>query len=847
MATRVTTMEVVDQSPEEYFRQHAAAALLHNSDDESADDNAHSNNSKEEAWSEIEDNSGAEDDSAVLRRKRVLRHGRERLTEMKERFNAAKKRLVEARKSQLDLEMSQLRDGTHPQYKEYMDQIDARWNDRLDKIKEKMEYSRNLAQLNFDSSKRSAANTFIASRAELRHAMILQRKKKMWALADRLRGLERLREAIIDIAYPQSNVNGPAVPIKGIMASPESSHLLDLPDTYMDKADQDADISAAYGIHTLLNYDDVVYDDAMQGLAINNGAAGADMQVPGYHSGEMNASQHGSEDVIVVNGAAAYGGVDILQDYQQQQPQQQQQQQQAYLSHQTISEAPHMAYNASGSRHDSVTAPAATASTNNASSIAAAPHTYSMSAAGMNNPGVAQTHYNDPSYQKPHYYDTGSYKASASSANISDMQHKPAVEADAAAAAAAAASGYTYGGNGGNVGVSSKRQHAYSNGRADDYHTASGYYDGGAAAGSSGAAPVPASNGYTGAREGAAYDYDGNAQPKRQRVAQQSTNWSGSPPHYHQQPQQYAYQQESREWQEPSAPGFSKNGYQATDPESAPPPYSYNRHEEQHHRIYKGTSGDGAGASAAAYQSQYHSQGQVPRDDQYPYHYSQTNPDYHRQGASSAYYGSQKYEYPSESSAYYHQQQQQQQQRYYQAQDGGYYQAPSHYQQQAQPSAGRVSGGAPVASHQTDAYYQGSSHHYSQQQQPLPASGSFAAQPYHSHHHSHHASNSSYSGLDAGISMPAPSSSSTWDDYYSQQAKTNGSRAQQPHYPSSHSYQQQQHARQDGIPEYGGDPNGYYRNSQQAHSMQHPQQPQSQGQPQHPGGGASAYHRRQLI
>ncbi|KAJ2384246.1 hypothetical protein GGI05_005067, partial [Coemansia sp. RSA 2603] len=84
-------MEVVDQSPEEYFRQYAAAALLHNSDDESADDNAHSNNSKEDAWSEIEDTSGAEDDPAVLKRKRVLRHGRERLTEMKERFNAAKK------------------------------------------------------------------------------------------------------------------------------------------------------------------------------------------------------------------------------------------------------------------------------------------------------------------------------------------------------------------------------------------------------------------------------------------------------------------------------------------------------------------------------------------------------------------------------------------------------------------------------------------------------------------------------------------------------------------------------------------------------------------------------------
>ncbi|KAJ2384095.1 hypothetical protein GGI05_005109, partial [Coemansia sp. RSA 2603] len=443
------------------------------------------------------------------------------------------------------------------------------------------------------------------------------------------------------------------------------------------RADEDADISAAYGIPALLNYEDAMYGDGIQGLAADSIATGADMQVPGYHGSEMIANHHGSDDVVVVNGTAVYEGGDFSQEYQQQQ----QQQQQTYLGHQTISEAPHMAYNASGSRHDSVTAPtatisaaAATASTNNGPSVAAAPHTYSMSAAGMNNPNGAQTHYNDTSYQKPHYYDAGTYKASASSGNIADMQHKSAANVDTAA-------GYPYGGN---SGAGSKRQRAYGDGRADDYHASSGYYEGSTAAGGSAAPPVPASNGYPAARENVAYDYEGNAPAKRQRVVQPSTTWPGSPSQYQQQSQQYAYQQESQEWQEQHAPGFGKNGYQATDPESALPPHGYGRHEEQHHRIYKGASGDSMGAAPATHQSQYHSQGQLPRDNQQPYHYGQPNPDYHRPGASSAYYDSQKYDYPTDSAAYYHQQQMQQ--RFYQAQENMYYQAPSHYQQQAQPS-----------------------------------------------------------------------------------------------------------------------------------------------------------------
>ncbi|KAJ2303104.1 hypothetical protein IWW54_005831, partial [Coemansia sp. RSA 2705] len=90
----------VDQSPEEYFRQHAAAALLRSDADDAADDPKGNpvilatprpvDARAMESWSEIEDASGAEDDSSVTKKKRILRYGRQRLSEMRERFNAAK-------------------------------------------------------------------------------------------------------------------------------------------------------------------------------------------------------------------------------------------------------------------------------------------------------------------------------------------------------------------------------------------------------------------------------------------------------------------------------------------------------------------------------------------------------------------------------------------------------------------------------------------------------------------------------------------------------------------------------------------------------------------------------------
>ncbi|KAJ1802399.1 hypothetical protein LPJ56_007212, partial [Coemansia sp. RSA 2599] len=247
---------------------------------------------------------------------------------------------------QLDLEMSQLKNGTHPQYREFVDQVDARWTDRLEKIKQKMEFNRDLARLKLESSQRAATNTYIASRGELRRAMILRRKKQMWALADDLRNLERIREAIIGIACPLSNTAGPAEPVKGLMAPAHSSHLLSLPDTHLAEADEDADVSAICGIPALLNYDGDLVDteDSSQTL-IPTAADGMDIRVPVSRPGY---AQKGIEESAVGNGdmagmakmapaAAGYEGISASsQDYHQQ----------AYAGHRITSDASHMAYNA---------------------------------------------------------------------------------------------------------------------------------------------------------------------------------------------------------------------------------------------------------------------------------------------------------------------------------------------------------------------------------------------------------------------------------------------------------------------------------------------------------------------
>ncbi|KAJ2647007.1 hypothetical protein IWW42_004961 [Coemansia sp. RSA 1085] len=259
----------IDQSPEEYFRQHAAAALLR-SDPDAADDSKGKYNPcfysavQVQSWSEIEDTSGTEDDPTVIKKKRILRHGRKRLSEMRERFNAAKAKLFEEKKSQLDEEWAQLQNGTHPQYLELIGQIDARWTDRLARIDLKLSCNRDLAINNLEATQKTALSTFAASRSELRQRMIHRRKRRLWALADELRGLERVSDAIANIACPLSS-QGTDGPIRGTLAS-DSEHLVELPDTRLSKVDEDSDVAAIRGIPALLNNPDSAGDtEAGQG------------------------------------------------------------------------------------------------------------------------------------------------------------------------------------------------------------------------------------------------------------------------------------------------------------------------------------------------------------------------------------------------------------------------------------------------------------------------------------------------------------------------------------------------------------------------------------------------------
>ncbi|KAJ2702318.1 hypothetical protein FB645_004322 [Coemansia sp. IMI 203386] len=814
----------VSLSPEEYFRQHAAS-LLHSGED-SADDGNNSNS--KEAWSDIDDNSATEDDEAVIKRKRILRHGRKRLSEMRERFNASKKRLFEARKQQLDLEMSQLKSGTHPQYREFMEQVDAWWTGRLEKIKQKMDCNRDVAQLKLESSQRSARNTYIASRGELRRAMILRRKKQMWGLADDLRNLERIREAIIGIACPLSNAAGPVEPVKGSAAPAHSSHLLSLPDTHLSKVDEDADVSAICGIPALLNYSEsdlVDTEDSGQTL-ISTAADGMDIRVPGSRPGyasqigdEAGSAAYGdgyqgAEEGVASNGditgaatmaavaAAGYGAASASQDYQK-----------AYADHRTISDASHMAYNASMPHQESMTATAnssapagATATSANANMRGAAAPTaiyHSSSTAAANQPADS---YGEP-YEK-HYYANGDYAAASSSAKIADLVHNAAAEPGAAA--------YAYGS------PRKQQQHAHTNGHAED-HRMAGYSD--------------VQGGHGVKREMPVVDYEGSASGKRHRVVQPSATWS-EPSHYqHPQPQQYPSYQGAQEWQEaPVAGASSKPRYHPAEADPAMASYAYDRNDyyNKHHLSVNETG------AAGSYRPQYSppqpaeqplSQSQAQQQQQ-PYHYSQQQvQDYRRPGVSSSTYygGAQKYEYAQEPSAYYHQQANP-----YHGQDSGYYQGSSHYAHAHSGSAVATAG-----ARQTEGYYQSSHHQYGQQQQ-RQAAGSYAGQVPNDYQHQQqqhqYASNSSYSGLDTGISMPAPSSSSAWGDYYSQQQ-------QQQHYQGSHGYRQQPHA----YDSRGRDPNGYYANGSQ------PPPPQTHAM--HPGNATAAtatatattYHRRQVT
>ncbi|KAJ2337894.1 hypothetical protein GGH92_007408, partial [Coemansia sp. RSA 2673] len=261
----------VDLSPEEYFRHQAATALLHNNEDVIDD--------VKEAWSDIDDASGAEEDVVVLKKKRILRHGRNRLADMQERFNTGKSRLYDARQQQLDLELAQLQDGTHPRYREIVDQVDARWSDRLAKIEQKMESSCTFAETKLVSSQTAATNTFVAGQGELRRAMIYRRNKNLWTLNEELLNFKRIRHAIANIACPVL----PAQHLKPVAAGRYSRHLLDVSSVPPPPAENDTDISVICSIPSLLNHADTdvpLPDDAAAVVLSPALADVADTRVP---------------------------------------------------------------------------------------------------------------------------------------------------------------------------------------------------------------------------------------------------------------------------------------------------------------------------------------------------------------------------------------------------------------------------------------------------------------------------------------------------------------------------------------------------------------------------------------
>ncbi|KAJ2510374.1 hypothetical protein H4217_007905, partial [Coemansia sp. RSA 1939] len=299
-------------------------------------------------WSDIDDASATEDDSTVRKKKRILRYGRKRLSEMRERFNSSKEKLVEERRHQLDLEWEQLQDGSHPQYKEYAQQIDARWLDRLAKIEYKAELDRGFSKTKHEASCKTALNSFIIQRRELRQGLILGRKKQLWALTDSLRSLEKIREAINNITCPISNQGATGVPVATTRAAPRnSSHMLVIPDTELATVDKDADVSAICGIPALLNQPDSEYPSVEDGDAPSELPVAtvvdhevADTQVPeslGRSSRQIHVAEYGGYHDHEPTGPTGIqglgiGGTPSHQDYyyHQQQQQQQQQQQHAY-------------------------------------------------------------------------------------------------------------------------------------------------------------------------------------------------------------------------------------------------------------------------------------------------------------------------------------------------------------------------------------------------------------------------------------------------------------------------------------------------------------------------------------
>ncbi|KAJ2777347.1 hypothetical protein GGI18_004212, partial [Coemansia linderi] len=210
---------------------------------------------------------------------------------MQERFNTGKTRLYDARQQQLDLELAQLQDGSHPRYLELVEQVDERWSDLFAKIELRLSSSCKFADTKLVSSQSAATNTFVAGRAELRRAMIYRRKKHMWALTDELRNLENVREVIVNIGCPVIS----APPYKPIAAGRYSRHLLDVSGVPPPKAEDDADLRAICSISSLLNHSDTdisVPEDAAAALSPVIADVAGDTRVPasilGYSAKELS-------------------------------------------------------------------------------------------------------------------------------------------------------------------------------------------------------------------------------------------------------------------------------------------------------------------------------------------------------------------------------------------------------------------------------------------------------------------------------------------------------------------------------------------------------------------------------
>ncbi|KAJ2471820.1 hypothetical protein GGI02_002010 [Coemansia sp. RSA 2322] len=693
----------VDLSPEEYFRHHAAAALLHSEGD--APDDA------KEAWSDIDDVSGAEEDLAVLKKKRILRHGRRRLAEMRDRFNANKASLYEARQQQLDLEWAQLQDGSHPRYREFVEQVDARWSDRLHKIEQKMECGSSFAQKKLESSQRAALNTFVAGRGELRRGMIYRRQKHMWALTDELRNLEKIREAIVNIACPLSNLDTMG-PVRGSLAARSSDHLLALPSTRLSKHDEDADVSAICGIPALLNHSDT------------------DVSMP--------------EDAVI-SPAMADAAVDTRVPASQL----------TYAANEPF-DASAYSYRDAAARHDSS---AGHAGANGIYAAAAPPdHEYYQygygghpaPAAGA--PGSVKPAYAAGSGHEHHrrYYDAGvgdyaSYQASADQkqppppahqSKISDLLMQPSADSYA------------------------------QDGRASSGRHPSAYYDTGAHA----AATLGHSATALGKHDMAAVDYDA-APSKRQRMAQSSTTWPAAASlsygsHHAQAYSAANVESDGRHSVDPAAAvrsygyGHHSDYHQKHSASQVPSAtYAPGTHQQQYHQA--------PGDQRAAYQygqQHYRQQQQPPPPPQHGYH--------HRQSASSsaaAYYGTPaaKYDYASDAPASYYQRRPHQgsagtggapppvasgvsgavpqhKQVYYNSADGTYYRSASttHYQQQ----------------------------HQQQHQLQQVVAGARSSDPYYSYNQSATASAAAAAaaGYTSQQHQPGSEYAGGWSDYYQQ-------------------------------------------------------------------------------